>query len=104
MKEEHIALTREAFNKLMEYSTSIPTATTIGKQWKMNENAFTKEAPVWYMGEYVSHKEPRQVGIVWKKIVIREAGLKANEVVGKEECYDLWLAERKQDELLSRNV
>ena len=89
MKEEYIALTKEAFDKLMEYSISIPTGAVLGKQWKRNANSHGK-SPEWYLCEFVKHPNPDFLSIQKKKIVIREAGLKANEVNGKDENYQLW--------------
>lgn len=89
MKDDYIALTQEAFNKLMEYSTTNPTGTTIGKQWKRH-----KGGDEWLMCEYIPHSDPNLVGISYKKIVIREAGLKPHEVVGKEEAMELWNKQR----------
>lgn len=86
-----VALTQKAFNKLMEYSMSLPTATTIGKQWKR------KCSDGWYLCEYKLHPtDPEnKVMIESRKIVIREAGLKTNEVVGQDEAYELWCKERE---------
>ena len=80
LREEHIALTPEAFKVLKEYSSSIPTGTTIGKQWKKNTHAFTGKEAEWYLCEYVPHENPDLVGIDYKKIVIREAGLKVSDL------------------------
>lgn len=81
--ETTAVLTRAQFDALLEYSTSIPTGTTVGKQWKCNKavarrlagSVHTEED--WWLGEYIEEKqEPWKskgyIGISWRKIVIRE--------------------------------
>lgn len=69
-----ITLTQEEFDKLREYSCSLPTGTTIGKRWKRNQNAFAPgdNEPDWWMGEYVEHEDPDAVGTRYRKIEIEE--------------------------------
>jgi hypothetical protein len=67
---ETIRLTQEEFDKLREYSCSLPTATTIGKRWKRNINAFREGPPEWYLGEFVEDEDPEKVGINWYTILI----------------------------------
>jgi hypothetical protein len=84
---ETIELTRKEFAALLEYSTSIPTGTTIGKRWRCNKavtrvhdgthDEFGRVCDDWWMGEYVEEtQEPWKmkgyVGIKWRKILIRE--------------------------------
>lgn len=65
-----IELTQEQFDKLSEYSCSIPTGTTIGKRWKRGE-PYCGPRTHWYMGEYQQHPtNPNLVLIVWKEIKI----------------------------------
>jgi len=75
---ETIVLTEKQFKDLPEYSCSIPTGTTIGKQWKHNRFAFDPSArdprtgntiEEWYLHEYIEHKDPGKVGISTKSIV-----------------------------------
>ena len=75
---ETIVLTKEQFDKLPEYSCSIPTGTTIGKKWKKNRYAFDPSArdprtgniiEEWYLHEYTKHSDPKMVGISTKMIV-----------------------------------
>ena len=53
-------------DELLEYSTSLPTGTTIGKRWKC------KGKDGWFLGEYVPGGEPGHVNIKWKRIRIAE--------------------------------
>jgi hypothetical protein len=62
---EDVTLTRAEFDALPEYSTSIPTGTTIGKRWKRNMGN-----GVWWMGSYAEHPDPKLVSIVWNLINI----------------------------------
>jgi len=38
-----ISLTQKEFNDLLEYSTSVPTGTTLGKVWKRGVYVFEKD-------------------------------------------------------------
>lgn len=77
-KEDVAVLTRKQFDALLEYSCSLPTGTTIGKQWKCRRPYIDDgNPPDWYLGEYVEDPNPeyRQkgyVGIKWRKIEIKE--------------------------------
>ncbi len=64
---------------MLEYSSSIPSGTTLGKVWKRNHLAFASPSGEdWYMGEYVPDAKakigkdgvPETVGIVWRKIKV----------------------------------
>jgi hypothetical protein len=64
---EQITLTQKEFNKLLEYSFTIPTGTIIGKQWK---KGVPYDNPTkWYLCEYIEHEDPNKVGILYKQIV-----------------------------------
>lgn len=65
-----IVITREELFQLLEYSCSLPTATTIGKQWRRDVHAYQlNPIPLdqheWKIGEYVPHSNPEYVGIKW---------------------------------------
>ena len=62
MKEEVIDL--KELENLLEYSTTLPTGTTIGKRWR---RALRPRADVteWWIGAYVEHPDPKLVGIEW---------------------------------------
>lgn len=86
--KDQVYLTQQQFDRLPEYSCSLPTGTTIGKQWKANKTAFycgrckqsnwhckceqgmLKLPDDWFQGEYVPHPDENKTGIVWKRIVI----------------------------------
>lgn len=81
-----IALTQAAFDKLPEYSATVPTGGTPGKQWKSNNGWCHTDKDDWYLEEY--YEKPGDTEYVYVKrarIVIREVGLKASEVVGSDE-------------------
>lgn len=84
---ENILLTNKEFDDLLEYSTSVPTGTKIGKKWKRHIFVFENKHGIkfnagylpsdvkyvedyWLMGEYVKSNLKDHVDIVWKKIVI----------------------------------
>ncbi len=93
----YVRLTRHEFDRLGEYSCSLPTGTTAGKRWKRDANAYRRpetfhlhafdgtpepsfRGPDWWMGEYVEDPaaalnrdgSPKTVLIVWSKIVVPE--------------------------------
>lgn len=68
-KGKTVAITMKAFNELPDYSCSLPTGTTIGKQWK-RRNCYHDASKGWSRGEFVPHSSPGTVGIEWREIVI----------------------------------
>ncbi len=82
-------LTQKEFDDLLEYSTSIPTGTTLGKKWKRHIFSFKSNgkeynagyipanvelvSDAWWMGEYITDPDPKRVGIRWSTIVIAGA-------------------------------
>jgi hypothetical protein len=62
-------LTQHEFDALLDYSASLPTGTTIGKQWK-RRNDYHDKSKGWRLGEYVEHDNPDLVGIRWRDIEI----------------------------------
>lgn len=88
-----LRMTRREFDGLLEYSSSLPTGTTIGKRWRRNDLAFgpwlassdehlhffdgTPEAgeqpKLWIVGEYQEDPDPKMVRIVWHRVEIVES-------------------------------
>lgn len=64
--QKSVTLTRKEFDDLLEYSSSIPTGTTIGKKWKRSQS------DGWWMGEYLESKDEKFVDILWRKIIFDE--------------------------------
>ena len=68
--EKHLTL-RE-WNNLLEYSASLPTGTTPGKQWKAHLGHRTPGGGVWWHAEYGAVDEKTNtIAIIWSKPVIR---------------------------------
>jgi len=65
---KYIDLTEAELEALPEYSTTVPTGTTIGKRWKRNLNWRSDLPPRWVVGEYVADPEPGYVQIHWKHV------------------------------------
>ncbi|MCH7549650.1 MAG: hypothetical protein IH969_08985 [Candidatus Krumholzibacteriota bacterium] len=73
---------QEELDELLEYSTTLPTGTTIGKRWKRRVQVLQSlprrnpctvefsEPAVWHMGEYAEHPDPGKTAILWYEIVI----------------------------------
>jgi hypothetical protein len=102
-----VELTPREFRDLLDYSSSLPTGTGIGKRWRRNVHAYVQRpvqmvhpfaidplggpepytaqrvllAPplpeLWVMGEYIEDPNPKLVGIRWSRIVIRDAPARA---------------------------
>lgn len=68
---EWVTLTQGQFESLLEYSTTIPTGKTIGKQWR-RQLYYGEHRGEWVRCEYVPDKEdPEQyVGMEWKRIKV----------------------------------
>jgi hypothetical protein len=64
-------ISREDLAKLGEYSTTLPTGTTIGKRWRRNVQVHRRGVPAeWMIGEYVTDPNPAFVGIRWTWAVV----------------------------------
>jgi hypothetical protein len=66
---ETIKMSNAEFESLLEYSTTLPTGTTLGKKWRRHILAGPAQGE-WWMGEYVPdpNGDPSMVGIKWRKI------------------------------------
>jgi len=69
---DEAVMTLDYFDDLLEYSTSLPTGTYIGKRWKRfvgpNVNWGGQQAR-WVMGEYADDpSDPDRVLIIWRRI------------------------------------
>lgn len=71
-----LKLTPEQFRDLPEYSCSMPTGTTSGKQWKRldgsHDRAFIRRGgkPRWMIGEYGEIIDEKTIKLNWYKPVI----------------------------------
>lgn len=57
-------MTQKEFDAVLEYSSSIPTGTDLGKKWKR------RCTDGWVMGEYYDIGSTTEVGIRWSTIKI----------------------------------
>lgn len=60
----------EALRDLLEYSSSLPTGTTIGKRWRATRYTQEGDATDWKIAEYVEHPDPGLIGIKWVWAVV----------------------------------
>lgn len=63
--DTHAVMERRAFERLMEYSCTLPSGTYLGKRWRKKAGARG-----WLLGEYVPDTEPGMVGIRWRTILV----------------------------------
>ena len=66
-------LSKQQFDALLEYSSTLPSETAIGKKWKRRVQFYTgpRITATWYTGEYVPSTEPGMTGIKWRRVEIR---------------------------------
>lgn len=67
LDEEHAVMTREVFEKLDNYTHTLPTGTYANKIWRREDLGLPG---VWYLGEYVDVDDPEKIGIKWRAIVV----------------------------------
>jgi len=70
-KREIEKIKKSIFDKLPEYSCSLPTKTVIGKVWKRKKD-FYNESKGWLIGEYVLPADGNRamVGVEWREVEI----------------------------------
>lgn len=76
LKLEAEPMSQAALDSLLDYSCSLPTATTIGKVWKRNLRFGTGDPePLWMICEYAekSPPDPDRVAILRRRPVITDA-------------------------------
>lgn len=69
---EKVVLTKHEFDRMPNYSHTLPSGTYLGKTWRC------EAGDGWYMGEYVPDPnakigrdgQPETVGIRWRKIEV----------------------------------
>ena len=62
------------WERLGEYSCTMPTGVFYGKRWKRNINAYNpnNRTPNWVIGGYDPHDDPTQASIVWYDVLTVE--------------------------------
>ena len=71
-----VAMTPKELAALLEYSTTLPTGTIPGKQWRCRRPWYAPEnADNWWRGTYgrpypAGHKLHGQIPIIWQRIVV----------------------------------
>lgn len=62
---KYVLMTNKEFKELLEYSTSIPSGTYIGKMWKMNRG------DKWYLAWFSECEDPKFLNNNYREILIR---------------------------------
>jgi hypothetical protein len=81
--EKTVTVTKAEFDKLDEYSCSLPTGTTVGKSWKRKKD-YHDESKGWLHGEYVEDPDPKMIGIRWRELIIELTSSEELEVIKTE--------------------
>lgn len=68
---ETVTMTQAEVDALLEYSTTLPTGKTIGKQWKRQLYVGPKRG-AWLLCEYVEDPDPAYVAIRTREIHIAD--------------------------------
>jgi hypothetical protein len=65
-------LSIKEFEALPDYSCSLPTGTTVGKQWRRRTPYCIGQGIIheFYLGEFVESYKPGQIGIEWTRILL----------------------------------
>ena len=66
-----IRLYRWELESMGEYSTTLPSGTTIWKQWKRNINSYRHD-PYWVVGQYHPSRGDGMVMIRWFEVVLKQ--------------------------------
>lgn len=95
-------LFQHELDSMDEYSTTLPTATTIGKMWKRNANAVQRMherpvAPNWHVCMYVEHEDPTRVRILRFEVVLRHGPEPRCYVSPDWSNFAGWKAERARE-------
>lgn len=67
---EPVEMVQSEVDALLEYSTTLPTGKTLGKQWKRRLFVGPK-AGSWVLCEYVEDPDPRYLGIHSRLVQVR---------------------------------
>lgn len=76
MDDTHCILTQDQFDRLPEYSASIPSGVYPGKAWKRNDGAFDEAFRAaggklrWLLGWYGETDDPEKCSINWREVLI----------------------------------
>lgn len=85
LTEKTATMSEETFNRLLNYSSTFPTGTYVGKMWKRGGGrteeqelleyaapGYLEEVPPnWWLCWYADHPEPGQIAIHYREIVLR---------------------------------
>lgn len=74
-----------------EYSTSLPTGTTVWKMWKR------KIVDQWVVGQYIPCEEPGMIGTRWYEVLLKEGTKPAGYVPPDWSNYARWKKDREAE-------
>lgn len=62
---------RDDFQRLQEYSCTVPTGVYVGKRWKCNLNVYAPAEPNWIMGAYeTAAHDPSMCALRWYDVML----------------------------------
>ncbi len=80
LDDTHAVMTRQTFNRLVEYSGSFPSGVYPGKMWKRHDGGFDRQfracggIPTWKLVWFGKHPDPKFVSNNSRDIAIIEDG------------------------------
>lgn len=94
-----------------EYSTTLPSATTIGKVWKSHvppmycsRDCDDGTCGKWSVGMYVEHENPELVRVFWFEVVLRHGPAPQVYRAPDWSNFAAWKAERARERALEKAV
>lgn len=68
LDDKDAVIVRRDFERLHEYSSTLPSGTTIGKIWRLHARDDS-----WWLGEYCESRVAGMVDIKWRRIHVVDA-------------------------------
>lgn len=103
MNDRILYLHRWVLDSINEYTTTLPSATTVGKFWKRDEYVWRRwmgyppESHVedWSVGCYAECDDPNKVSIIWFKVMLLEGPEPLGYRAPDWSNYGTWKRERE---------
>ena len=95
--EKRATVTLTTFNKLDDYSCTLPSGAILGKVWKRHEPFGSPGT--WILGQYTEHADPEKLRITWRDLYVLHP-LTGEPEVATDDNIDAMNASKKSVEAL----